>query len=192
MRRLLSLRRFGRDARGVAAVEFALILPLLLLLYFGTVEASSLYVVDRRVATVSSTMADLVSRENGCIGEDTLSSYFAAATGIMEPYSTAGLTQVVSLLNIDEDGVVKVVWSEPFGARAAARDEGETTDTIATTTLAPQMNSLAREKGWLVAAEITYPYTPLYGLVIKNINLSHTQFFLPRYQQEIEKKASCD
>src|SRR5690606_8831953 len=72
-------RRFLRDRQAVAAVEFALILPLLLTLYFGTVEAASLYSVDRRVATVASTMADLISRERGCISTEKLNSYFNAA-----------------------------------------------------------------------------------------------------------------
>lgn len=192
--RLLRLRalfrRFGRNTQGVAAVEFALIFPLLVLLYFGTVEASALYTVDRRVTTVSTTMADLVSRENGCITNDTLQSYFEAATGIMQPYSTTDLKQVVSLLKIDDDGV-HVQWSEAYGDTAVERPTGDTT-TIATETLAPQMNALAKTKGWLVAAEISYPYTPLFGLVIKNINLAHTQFFLPRYGQEIKFKQAAN
>jgi len=194
MHRLLkgggALRRFAGATGAAVAVEFALIMPLLILLYFGTVEASSLYAVDRRVATVSATMADLVSRENGCITNATLQSYFAAATGIMQPYPTNGLKQVVSLLNIQSDGTVKVVWSRPYGTGATGRPENRTTTEIATPALAPQMNALARAQGWLVAAEITYPYTPLFGLVIRDVALSHTQFFLPRYQKQVSFQAS--
>ncbi len=59
---LQRIRGFSRDTRGVAAVEFALILPLLLLLYIGSVEATLLYTTDRGVATIASTVADLVAR----------------------------------------------------------------------------------------------------------------------------------
>lgn len=183
-----ALWRLLRDRRAVAAVEFALILPLLVLLYFGTVEAASLYTVDRRVATVASTMADLVSRERGCISTDKLNSYFNAATGIMQPYSTTGLKQVVSFLEVNKTtGAVTVKWSKPYGTGAQARSTGPTTAIGAET----QINKLARTKGWLVAAEIQYPYQPLYGIVIKTINLGHTEYFLPRYEEEITQPTTC-
>lgn len=180
-------RRFLRDPRGVAAVEFALILPLLVVLYFGTVEAASLYSVDRRVATVASTMADLVSREQKCITTDKLNSYFNAATGIMQPFSTSSLKQVVSFLQISSAGTVTIKWSRHYGTGATARNTGTTT-AIGTAT---NINTLARTKGWLVAAEIQYPYQPLFGIVIKTINLGHTEYFLPRYEEEITTSASC-
>lgn len=175
-------RRFLRDRKAVAAVEFALILPLLVLLYFGTVEAASLYAVDRRVATVASTMADLVSREKGCITAAKLNSYFNAATAIMQPYSMSGLKQVVTFLAVDKStGAVTVKWSKPYGTGAVARTS-TTTPPIGTAT---EINKLAKTKGWLVAAEIRYPYQPLYGIVINTINLGHTEYFLPRYEEEI-------
>lgn len=175
-------RWFARDSRAVAAVEFALILPLLVTLYFGTVEAASLYTVDRRVATVASTMADLVSREKNCITTAKLNSYFAAATGIMQPYSTTALKQVVSFLAVSSTGTVTLKWSKPYGTGAVAR----TSTTMGGIGSATQINTLARTKGWLVAAEIRYPYQPLYGIVIKTINLAHTEYFLPRYEEEIK------
>ncbi len=181
------LGRFLRDARGVAAVEFALILPLLVLLYFGTVESASLYAVDRRVSTVASTMADLVSREQKCITTAKFDSYFAAATAIMQPFPTTNLKQVVSFMQISSGGTVTIRWSKAYGASATARNTGTTT-AIGTAT---NINTLARTKGWLVAAEIQYPYQPLFGIVIKTINLGHTEYYLPRYEEEITTSASC-
>ena len=98
------LDRFAADARGIAAVEFALILPLLITLYFGTVEASRLYTVDRKVASVAATMADLVARAKQSISEaNAIDKYFAAAEAIMTPYQSDVLTQTVSLLQIDDE-----------------------------------------------------------------------------------------
>jgi len=182
-----ALKRFARDSKAVAAVEFALILPLLVLLYFGTVEAAQLYTVDRRVATVASTMADLISREQKCITTAKLNSYFNAATGIMQPYPTTSLKQVVSFLSVAQNGTVKVEWSKAFGTGATARNTGVTT-AIGTQT---EINKLARTKGWLVAAEIQYPHKPLYGIVIGTINLGHTEYFLPRYGELITTGNSC-
>jgi hypothetical protein len=144
--------------------------------------------VDRRVATVASTMADLISREQKCITTDRLNSYFNAATGIMQPYSTAALKQVVSFLAVDKTtGAVTVRWSAPYGTGAVKRTD-TTTPAVGT---APQINKLAKVKGWLVVAEIRYPYQPLYGVVIKTINLGHTEYFLPRYEEEITTGTTC-
>ena len=182
-RPLLPLRRLGKDDRAVAAVEFALIVPLLIVLYFGTVEAASLFTVDRRVSTVASTMADLVSREKDSISESTtLANYFEAARGIMQPYSTTSLKQVVTLLQVTSAGVTTVVWSVGYN--------GGTARTAAATYNLPassQINQISRTNGYLVMSEIAYPYKPLFGLVITDtINLSRTEYFLPRYEDKID------
>lgn len=178
------IRRFAEDRSGIAAVEFALILPLLIMLYFGTVEAATLYAVDRKVATVASTMADLVSRHRDKISQsDTLAKYFTAAQAIMNPYPTTGLTQVVSLLFIDSNGVANVEWS--VGYNGGAPRTVDTQYPLAATT---EINQLARgASGYLIVSEIAYPYKPVIGLIFSEpVNLAHTEYFLPRYASEID------
>lgn len=182
---LSRIKRFRDDVRAVAAVEFALILPLLIGLYLGTIEASMLYAADHKVATVASTMADLVSRENGEIAESTLTSYFEAAETIMQPYTTTGLVQVVSLLSIDADGVATVKWSVPHGT-----EDGRDVDSEYPLDADAKINVLARGGGgWLVVSEIEYPHESIIGWVISNtVNLRHVEYFLPRFATEIELK----
>lgn len=177
------LQQFRDDIRAVAAVEFALILPLLLTLYLGTIEAATLYSADHKVATVASTMADLVSREKAEISTATLDTYFEAAETIMHPYATTGLEQVVSLLSIDAEGVATVKWSRAHGAEAG-RDAESAFPLEATS----KINELARGAGgWLVASEITYPHQPLFGLILSGtVTLKHTEYFLPRFKGEIK------
>lgn len=175
------LRAFRDDVRAVAAVEFALILPLLIGLYIGTIEVSTLYSADHKVATVASTMADLVSRENAVIKSSDLTNYFKAARTILQPYPTTGLVQTVSLLTIDTNGVAKVKWSVADGAL-----EGRAVDSIFPLEATAKINELARGNGWLVAAEVTYPHSPIVGFVITDtVTLKHTQYFLPRFGSEI-------
>ena len=177
------LQQFRDDSRGIAAVEFALIVPLLLALYLGTIEAATLYSADHKVATIASTMGDLVSREKGEISTTTLDTYFEAAETILRPYATTGLGQVVSLVSVDEDGVAKVKWSRGHGSQAA-RDADSDFPLAATT----KINELARgASGWLVASEITYPHQPIFGVIITGtVTLKHTEYFLPRFKGEIE------
>lgn len=177
--------RFATSSSGVAIVEFALVVPLLLVLYLGSIEASSLYTVDRRITVISGTMGDLVSRwdpDRGDLPQATIDDYFTAAEVIMTPYDPTGLGQVVSLVSVDEDGVALVVWSEKAGP-ATARAAGSAFPLAATTAL----NQLSRDTGCLVASETTYSYTPALGVVFQDaVSLAHTSYFLPRYAS-----ASC-
>jgi Flp pilus assembly protein TadG len=181
MRRLRNFLRLWRDQRGVAAVEFALILPVLLLLYFGSIETASLYSADRRVANVAGTIGDLVSRAKDSITESEITDYFQAASGIMQPYDTGTLTQVVSLLSVDEDGNVTVVWSRQFNG-GLVRADGSSYPLPAER----QINQVARD-GLLVASEVHYSYRPLFGIVYPNaLTLAHEEFFLPRFPGGID------
>lgn len=178
------LRAFRKDASAVAAVEFALVLPLLLALYLGTVEAATFYAVDQKVATIASPMSDLVSRQKDDIKESDLTKYFKAAQNIMQPYADTGLKQVVSLLALDTQGVATVKWSRAYGTGATAR----TTNSTYTLAADAKINVLAREaSGYLVVAEIDYPRQPITGFVFSSaVNLRHVEYYLPRFESEIK------
>lgn len=182
------LRRFVVATEGVAVVEFALIVPLLLLLYLGSIEASSLYTTDRRITVISSTMGDLVARWEDpdiVIPEDIFTDYFSAAEVIMTPYDPDGLQQVVSLIWINgSTGATKVLWSRANGTGASARAVNSTYPLAATT----EMNEIARSTtasgGWLVVSETSYEYTPTLALAFQDaLNLGHTSYFLPRFRE---------
>lgn len=184
LRRLLA--RFADNTAGVAAVEFALILPVLLTLYLGSIEASSLYTVDRRVEVISSTVADLVARWNpnqGTIPTDTMRDYFTAAEAILMPYSTTGMTQVVSVLLVSSEGEAKVVWSCAYnGGTSLAKNS--------IYKLGTDMAEISKG-GYLVATTTRYPYKPVLGMVFTSaINLENEALFLPRFGSEIKAPAS--
>ncbi|MHB1111267.1 MAG: TadE/TadG family type IV pilus assembly protein [Devosia sp.] len=177
------LRRFANATGGVAIVEFALVVPLLLVLYLGSIEASSLFTVDRRVTVISGTMGDLVSRwdpDAGNIPQATIDDYFTASEIIMTPYDPNGLGQVVSLVSVDSAGNTLVQWSEASGG-ATART-GNSSFPLAAGT---QMNVISRGVGCFIASETTYSYTPALGIVFPNaVALAHTSYFLPRFGEE--------
>ena len=87
---LRTCRRFERDVRGAAAVEFALVLPVLLLMLVGAVEITRAVGVDRRVSTVTNMIADLVARETKLSAADVNAIYEIAAVA-MAPYDTKEL-----------------------------------------------------------------------------------------------------
>ncbi len=189
------MRRFRRSERGVAAVEFALILPFLLMLYMGSIEASSLFTVDRRVEVIASTTADLVARWNpnqGTITRATVGDYFRASEGIITPYATGGLKQVVSFLNVAADGTARVAWSCGWNGGVALPNnriyslqiEMKRLVTGATVNTGGALSG--GRAGFLIAATTEYSYKPLLGMVFPNaLNLESEALFLPRFQQTL-------
>ena len=57
------LKRFRRSRDGMAAAEFAMLLPVLLTLFFGVMEFSLALACRADVANVASTAADLVAQD---------------------------------------------------------------------------------------------------------------------------------
>ncbi|MBI4921178.1 MAG: pilus assembly protein [Devosia nanyangense] len=174
-----TIRRFRSEERAVAAVEFALIVPFLMTLYFGSMEASALFTADRRVNTISATMGDLVSQwddDDGAIPAATMTDYFAASQSLIFPMSTTGLKQVITCVQVNADGTTKVIWSRGFGG-GVARTVNATYPLAATT----MMNQVARG-GYLIASEVYYPYLPLLAQVFtSSVNLYHENLYLPRF-----------
>ncbi len=85
------LRRLLRDRRGVSAVEFALIAPVMLIIYFGLVEFSQGYMAERRASHAASMVADLVAQSGGTNIRD-LESTFQIGDMIMRPFSSTPLS----------------------------------------------------------------------------------------------------
>jgi Flp pilus assembly protein TadG len=174
------LRQLRLVEQGTAAVEFALILPIMLLVYIGSVEASALISVDRRVQSVAGTLGDLVARTNATIPAAALTDYFRAAGGIMTPYPADDLRQVVTQVAVANDGTTAVVvWSKQYvnGAYGTGTDHlpGDTYP------LPDAMKTIAAGNS-VIVAEATYSYLPLYGIVIEQpILLSRENFFVPRF-----------
>ena len=102
--------RFLRDHKGVAAVEFALILPLLLALFFGTFEVTQAIMASRKLQAVVRVTADLAGQYSVLRSEDS-EEIFKASNEVMEPYDTSLLGVVLSGVEIDETGMAKIIWS---------------------------------------------------------------------------------
>jgi Flp pilus assembly protein TadG len=99
VRALAFLRNFAQRADGVAAVEFALIVPIMAVLFIGAVEMSHAVTVNRRVTQVGSTAGDLVARFNGNINSTDIESIMKASSYLIAPYSSSRLKIDVSIVS---------------------------------------------------------------------------------------------
>ncbi len=84
-REALGVRQFLARDDGAAAIEFAFILPLLLLMYFGLVDVTSLISTNRRIVSAAATMADLVGQQKTNILKTTIADQYNAVYVIMQP-----------------------------------------------------------------------------------------------------------
>ncbi len=89
------LRRWARDGRGMAAVEFAFIAPIMGVMFIGAVELSQAIIVDRRVTQIASSTADLVARSETTIAQSDITDIMKAGSFIMAPYTQTPLQIVL-------------------------------------------------------------------------------------------------
>ena len=176
----LRSRAFLAHEAGVAAVEFSLILPILLVLWIGGVEVTSALSVDRRLNNLASAIGDLVARSKTVTYND-VDNIFDIGPGALYPYSNTGLTVRVSAVWIDAGQVAKVKWSRAEGTTAYS-------DNQTVTTVVP--TALRTAETELIMAEVSYVYRPAVGYVITgNLNLSDRMFFVPRL---VDRVSLCD
>ena len=169
----LRMRRSARDlcndTKGVAAIEFAMIVPLMLVLFFGTVEFSSGVAVDRKVTLMARTLSDLTS-QNISVTDTQLTNIFNASTGIMTPYSAAEVKSTITELYVDPTTkVARVQWS--VGSDVHAEKD-----------ILPIPPALQVGGSYLIFSEVSYLYKPTVGYVMAKdgINLKDFTYTRPR------------
>jgi Flp pilus assembly protein TadG len=165
--RLLGL---AGDQLGVSAVEFALVLPLMLTLYFGVVEVSQGIAAQRKATITARTVADLVSQASSVV-DSYKNNTMDAAAAVMAPFPDSNLKVTVSSIAIDANGKATVAWSD-------ANKNGTARATGSTVTLLP---ALAIPNTSLIWSEVEYAYTPTIGYIMSGtLTLKDSLYMRPR------------
>lgn len=151
---LRSWARFYRNRDGVAAVEFALLLPVMVIVYTGMVDVVQLVMVNRKVTQLTSALSDLTARVQSVSTAD-VENIINAAQTILMPYYGGKTTMVIASVVIDSAGVAKVCWSEPGNSTAPARG---------TTVAIPEIYRTPNTS--VIMARASYEYKPLVGYVL--------------------------
>jgi Flp pilus assembly protein TadG len=108
-----SIGRYARqESSGAAAVEFAIILPLLAALLLGGYEAARVILTYRKLCDVTAQLANIASQEDTGTTQATLQGDMGLASQVIYPYSTTGLTLIMSEIDVAGNGAVTVGWSE--------------------------------------------------------------------------------
>jgi len=169
--------RFGRDQRGMAAVEFALITPILVLLALGCFEVPSYVLVFQKMSRASAGVADLVAQADDPITKDQLVDIFSGAKSMMQPYDVVNDGEViVTSINNPSGTGVKITWQRKNGLVATASKLGSS----GTPANLPAGLTPAADEEVLVA-EVYYNYKPMFGNIIyKGSQLYRVSYTRPR------------
>jgi Flp pilus assembly protein TadG len=168
-----------RDERGVSAVEFAIILPLMVTLYLGGVEVSQAIAVDRKTTMVARTVADLSSQVSS-INDAGMSKLLDAAGAVLAPYPVDKLKVTVTCVKIDANGKATVEWSDTKNGTARAKGS--------VVTLPGPLNV---NNTYLIWAETSYTYKPTIGYVITGtLTLKDQIFMRPRLSDTVQRTAT--
>ena len=180
------------SGRGNAAVEFAVIVPVMLVMFFGTVELSSGVAVDRKTTLVARTLSDLTSQlanQSAAsvtapdITDGYIQNVFTSAIAILQPYQAVPATAMVSEIYVDKNQKATIQWS-----KAATYTAGATQATLGTSSRNPNdvvtsivPSQLLVKQTYLILSEVNYTYTPAVGYVMKvPITLKDTAYTRPR------------
>ena len=160
---------FCRDRRGVSAVEFATVLPFMLIAYLGSVEVGNGINAKVRVAQTTRTVADLATQYFTIKNAD-MTNIFNASSAVMAPFSTSPLVITLSEVTTDASGNGTITWSDSLNG--TARPVGQPV-TLPSQLQTPNIS--------LIWAEVKYAYTPNLGYVMTGtLNLSDQVYMYPR------------
>ncbi|MBV9043571.1 MAG: pilus assembly protein [Alphaproteobacteria bacterium] len=174
------LQRFGRASGGLAAVEFAMLAPVLVAFLLGSIELTDALACKQKVNGLASTAADLIAQEKAVATAD-LSNVFSAVSSIVYPYPTNNVKIVITSLVDNGSGGAKVAWS--CAQNTSAR-------TVNSTVTVPA--GVIATSGSVILAEITYPYTSTVAKYLAGTtNMTSTFYARPRRATTITGPSSC-
>ncbi|MBY3098497.1 pilus assembly protein [Rhizobium laguerreae] len=113
-----------RDRSAASGVEFALVLPILVMLLFGTVDLGHALTVSRKIDEIASSTGDMISQQGSWTSD--VAKLLSGASFIMQPYDTTGLTITLAVDDISASGSATVKWSAALNTSALTSGSAST------------------------------------------------------------------
>jgi len=175
IRKIRSAFAWAKCARGIAAVEFAIAAPILILMFLGTFQLTDAVGTKRKIGIATRAIADLTTQYTS-ISSLEADSILLSANQIMAPYSAAPGTFTVSQIYINAAGVAKVSWSRSRNGTARAANSSITVPT-----------GVAQNDSYVILAETSYPFSPTIGMpMFPTFQMTDAIYMYPRRSSSIE------
>ena len=168
--------RLRADQSGTSLIEFALVLPAIVVLYLGSYQVEDAIACNRKVTIATRSVADLVSQNlTGATSASAVDGDLYAATLVLAPYASSSAVMRVTEVTTDNNLKTTVVWSRGYNA------SGYTAGSVATIPAAMKIPGT-----YFLFAEVSYAYRPAanFGFV-NSMNLYDSLYMLPRNSANI-------
>jgi Flp pilus assembly protein TadG len=190
------VRKLWIDSNAVAATEFAIVVPFMLLLYVGGVELADGMAINVKVSATAHSISDMVS-QNTSLSTSQMQNILTGATAIVAPYPVANgsnslLTVTVSEISSDTNGNLTLQWSQSYNGasfgpgRTSLAANGSYQALSVPTSLngtagnANNQNNQNDQVSFIVS-EASYAYTPNLGYTISGtVTLADAYWIFPR------------
>lgn len=166
------MRIFWRDRRGVAAVEFALLAPMLIGLYLGAVELTLALQAQRRLSHMAYAMADMAA-QNRTVTTAQLNEVMEAGSVMAYPLPTGVLGQRISSISASASGAITVDWVQTRNYAGAQAPKVPT--------------GFLRAGESAIVTDVTYDYASTFALVLPaGVRFERHAYLRPRLSDKVE------
>ncbi|MFZ3007292.1 MAG: TadE/TadG family type IV pilus assembly protein [Phenylobacterium sp.] len=173
------LKSLIKDRRGTAAVEFAFVAPVMILMYYGLAELTQGMMADRRASHVASAIGDLVAQDT-VINTTEMTDVFNVGKAIIAPFPTSGLSMRVTSIRKDSTGAIQVMWSKTSGTSLGVLSS-----------VASVPAGLIANNESVILAESSYVYSSATGKALPNaLTFTQKYYLKPRKTAQVAWSSS--
>jgi Flp pilus assembly protein TadG len=163
-------RRFIASTRGLAAIEFAMVLPVLVVLFLASVDAGRAIAIYMKVRAATYAL-DAITNQYTTIQSIDMQSILGATSVILAPYSSSPVVVTISQIAISSKGAATVSWSATLNGTALTRGNS----------VSGVPSGFATASSYIIYGQVSYTYTPLFGYFSSSpIKLSDSLYVTPR------------
>lgn len=171
------IRRRGilrHDRRGSAALELALLAPVMVSLFCGTIEVTQLIRVETKLGLAAQSLQNMVAGQSS-VTQTTVDNFFVGSQLVMTPFAGSKLTATVASVTFSSAGASSALaWQllEPGTASAAS---------MSTITACGLAKGLSLGSDSVIIVRMTYSYTPVLSyLLASSYSLTQVAYGRPR------------
>src|SRR5580700_1033365 len=192
---LFRVRKFSTAADAVAATEFAIVVPFMLVLLVGGVELGDGMAINVKVSATAHSVGDMVT-QNTSLSTASMQNILTGASAIIAPYpiNSSQLVVTVSEVSSDASGNMTLRWSQSYNGTSFGPGRSSLgsstsppysalsvpTSLNGTTGNANNANNQNDQVSFIVS-EASYAYTPNLGYTMTGtVTLADSYWLFPR------------
>lgn len=171
LHRLVTLKAFFADKRGVSAIEFALIAPVLIMAYLGLSELTLGMMASRKASHLAATIGDLAAQSE-TLTDANITDLFAIGTSMLQPFATGTSLKIrLTSVTMQSNNKATVDWSK--GQNMTAYTAGAIISSVTTSQISAGQS--------LMMTEVEYDYqSPIGDFLPGQSAFKYTFYHHPR------------